>query len=63
MKLDKEHYDALLHSCTSDSYKIIEYLAQEKQKNKVKNRILFFSTVIAAITSTAALIIQIIQVI
>ncbi|MFQ9891848.1 MAG: hypothetical protein ACLRWH_01415 [Emergencia sp.] len=59
MKMDSELYDAIMHATKSDAAKIIEYLENEKRKSRLKNVILFASTVIAAVASVAAFILQI----
>lgn len=59
MKLDPELHEAIMHATKSDAAKIIEYLEAEKRKSRVKNIVIFVSTVIAAIASVAAFILQI----
>ena len=51
MKLDPELHEAIMNATKSDAAKIIEYLEAEKRKNRV--------TVVAAIASVAAFILQI----
>ncbi|WP_251616163.1 hypothetical protein [Senimuribacter intestinalis] len=48
-----------MNATKSDAAKIIEYLEAEKRKSRVKNIVMFVSTVIAAIASVAAFILQI----
>lgn len=59
MKMDPELHEAIMNATKSDAAKIIEYLEAEKRKSRVKNIVMFVSTVIAAIASVAVFILQI----